>query len=395
MYRNTRFSDILKGLSRGTFDRLVEKHQADKYCKGFRSWGHLVSMIFAQLSDCRSLRQVEAGFNSQAQHHYHLGTHTLKRSTLSEANQRRNSELFAELCGQLMQGAQRQLRRELGDLLYLLDSSPIHLAGLGYDDWAKPHRSNISQGIKLHLMIEAQGEAPCFTRLTDAKVSDIKIGRTLVPEKGATYVFDKGYYDYNWWYQMESCGAKFVTRFKRNAAVRCESIRPIDLSTPVEILEDAVVQFTRPQVTGSRGVAGPNQYYGTPVRRITVDRPDKGTPLILVTNDFDRSAADIAGLYKARWGIELFFKWIKQNLKIKRFLGRSKNAVKTQIYIALITYLLVQLHHLKSGATETLSLFLTTIKVGLFQRPEVDYELLKRRKRRQLEMSQRQAVLAI
>ena len=227
MYSKTRFGQILKGLPRGEFNRLVEKHQTNKFSKGFKSWDQLVSMVYSQLSNCKSLRELEESFNSQALHHYHLGTRAIKRSTLAEANTKRTSELFADVCNLLIQNAHRKSKRELKEMLYLLDSSPIVLKGLGFDTWTSSLRNNRFQGLKLHLMIEGTGSIPSYMNMTGAQVSDIKEGREIPLESNATYVFDKGYYDYNWWFKIDEIGSRFVTRIKKNANVSVEELHEI------------------------------------------------------------------------------------------------------------------------------------------------------------------------
>lgn len=377
MYSRTRFREVLEGLPRGTFTRLVESYQADKFRKGFSSWDQLLAMVFAQLSGVRSLRELEAAFNEQQSHHYHLGTRPMKRSTLADANGRRSYDIFAGVCRYLMKGAHRRTRKEVGDMLYLLDSTPIHLCGLGFD-WANQYRSNVSQGLKLHLLIEARQDTPLFAEISEAQVSDVAIGRNIPLEEGATYVFDKGYYDFNWWHQIEQKGATFVTRLKKNANVTCVQQYTIPARSEA-ILEDAKIQMNSRTTNRNNSK---NPYFRKTLRRITVERADKDTPLVLVTNNFDITAQEVAQLYKKRWGIELFFKWIKQNLKLKSFLGRSENAVRTQLLTALISYLLVQLYQLKNGLDSSLKLCLAVLRFNLFQRPKTEAAISTRRRRR-------------
>jgi IS4 transposase len=269
-----------------------------------------------------------------------------------------------------------KLKTELGELLYLIDSTLIPLQGKGYDDWAIKRQGNRTQGLKVHLMIASGAVSlPIEQTISAANINDIDIGRRFAIEAGATYVFDKGYYDYNWWHQLDHAGASFVTRLKRNAGVEQTGIR--GPSTDASILADEYVQFRNKRPGGKRL----NRYHGRPLRRVTVARPDKSTPLVLVTNDFDRSAKTIADLYKQRWEIELFFKWLKQNLKIKRFLGRSENAVKIQLYTAMIAYLLVHLYRQRQGIGETLALVLSALRVSLFSRYETDVTVSQRERR--------------
>lgn len=390
MYSKTRFREVLEGLPRGVFDRFVGDAKADKYNKGFRSWDQLIAMVYSHLSGCKSLRELEASFNAQAHHHYHLGTRTLKRSTLSDANAKRSDAVFSKTCQWLMQGAHRKLRGELKEMLYLLDSSPIHLAGFGFDDWAKHYKSNVSQGLKLHLMLEGHSSTPTFASITGGGVSDIKTGRQMPLEKGAVYVFDKGYYDYNWWHDIHSLGSTFVARFKKHANLSVLSKRPLPADNDA-IIEDVLVTLNRARL---KDYKHNSCYYTTPVRRITVARPDKKTPLVLVTNNMELSAEAVASLYKKRWDIELYFKWIKQNLKLKTFLGRSENAVRIQIYTALISYLLLQLYQQKTGKTMSLKLCLSSLRVSLFQRVDTERRVARKAQRWRTIMDQIQPGLA-
>ncbi len=391
MYRNTRFRDLMKGLPRGSFEKIVSQQGNDKYSKGFTSWDQLLAMVYAQVSGCGSLRELNASFNSHKEQHYHLGTSEIKRSTLSDANRTRSCELFELVCGQLMSQAHRQVRRELKDLLYLIDSSPIPLKGLGYDDWTQDNHNYRTQGLKVHMIYAPESELPVHMKMTAPNINDVEIGQETVLEEGATYVFDKGYYDYNWWHEIELNNVKFVTRFKKNAGVELIKTTKVSAENDAYILKDEEVRFKYK----SPGKGRKNNYYGKSLRRITVYRPDKKHPLIVATNDFKRSAEDIADLYKKRWGIELFFKWLKQNLKIKKFLGRSENAVKIQIYTALISYLLAYNMKQREGGHGSMKLWLVALRSTLFQRPEIESHLAKKRRGWQKEFQHLQGNLAI
>ena len=388
MYSKTRFGELMEGLPRSLFEKWVTHYESDKHSKGFKSWDQLLAMIYAQLSGCDSLRELEAGFNSQSFHHYHLGTRAMKRSTLSEANSKRDCRLFEQVLKYLLNQTHRQVRSELTDLLYLLDSSPINLKGLGYDDWTKADRTYRTQGLKLHMVIAPDRAMPVAMDITAPNLNDIEVGRQTHLESGATYVFDKGYYDYNWWHKVDASQSYFVTRFKHNASIKVVKNNEISASDD-QILDDALVMFNHRRPGGKRV----NHYYGKPLRRVVVHREDKATPLVLATNDMTRSAQEIAQLYKRRWAIELFFKWLKQNLKIKRFLGRSLNAVKTQIYIALITYLLLAICHQRKGFSKSLKLFAVELKASLFQRFNLEHKVAHERRRRQIEHERLQGVL--
>lgn len=391
MYRDTRFAEILKGLPRSVFEKHARQFNADKHCKGFKTWDQLIALMYAQISGATSLREVEAGFNSQKIHHYHLGTRQIRRSTLADANHKRPAALFEGVCQHLMAKMGRRLRQEVGDFLYLLDSTPIPLKGLGYDDWTKDNHSHRTQGLKVHVLMTSDTCTPVESIITAPNVNDIEIGRQTPIEKDQTYVFDKGYCDYNWWYQIHCSGAYFVTRFKSNAGIDIKSEKAINELEHPQILGDQVVSFRNKRPGGKRI----NQYHGTSLRRVTVKREDGRPPLVLATNDLETPAHIIAEHYKARWGIELFFKWLKQNLKIRKFLGRSENAVKVQIFTALITYLLLQINHALRGTSESLRHDLTELRAGLFQRRETDHQLLRRRQQRQLEWQRIQGALPL
>jgi len=389
MYRNTRFEQLLKGLSRGEFENMVSNRESDKHSKGFSSWHQLVTMMYAQLSGCRSLRELETGFNNQAAHHYHLGCREVKRTTLSDANAKRDAELFMDVCRSLMGKVNRKLRRDVNDFLYLLDSSPITLKGRGYDEWTLEDRTRNTQGVKLHLLLNSKTEVPHYFNITAANINDITDATHVEIEQGATYVFDKGYCDYNWWHEINTSDAKFVTRFKKNASLVIVKAQAIPTAAREVVLKDYIVKFKNKHPRAKH-----INNYEAPLRQIVIDRPDHDTPLILATNDFERSAEEIAACYKKRWGVELYFKWVKQNLKIKRYLGRSENAIRIQIATALISYLLMALHRHTYRVKSSMKELLVLVSTSLFQRPEIDqYLMKKRRNEAQDEMLQRQEVL--
>ena len=388
MFRISRLHDIMKGLPRGSFDRLVEAHQADKHAKGFGCWDQLVTLVYAQLSGASSLRVLETGFNSQPTHHYHLGTGTVRRSTLADALARRKTEVFAEAARLLMSQAGRRLKRDGAELLYALDSTSITLKGPGFDTWTRANRTRHTQGIKLHVLYENDAEVPVQHSLTAPNVNDIDEGTRLPIEPGAVYVFDKGYCDYNGWSRIEAQNARFVTRFKRNAALRVERALPIPAEDTNTVLNDEIVRFANKHPRGGR-----RNHYTKPLRRITVARPEHDRPLVLATNDLDSPARAIAQRYRDRWRIELFFKWIKQHLRIKTFLGRSENAVRLQVLTALITYLLLALYRKTENFTGSLWTLLAQVRATLFQRPAIEAEQYRRRQEALAEIASRQGGL--
>lgn len=377
MFRISRLHELMKGFPRGEFDRLVCEHQGDKHNKGFDCWDQLVAMVYAQLSGVSALRELVAGFNAHGTHHYHLGTAPVRRSTLAEANARRCPEVFSGAARALMAQADRRLRSQCTELLYLLDSTSITLKGPGFDGWTLKNRTRRTQGIKLHLLYAGGERLPLAHSLTAPNVNDIDEALKLPIEAGATYVFDKGYCDYNWWARIDAQNARFVTRFKRNAALLLECERAIAPEEATVVLADSVVRLANRHPRG-----GKRNRYTSALRRIVIDRPDKETPLVLATNDMKTPAAVIAQRYRQRWEIETYFKWIKQHLKIKRFLGRSENAVRLQIVCALIAYLLLAAYKATHAVTASLWELLAELRGTLFQRPALEAHSYRRRRER-------------
>jgi len=388
MFRITTFQRLMKGLPRGTFDQLVRRRNADKYCKRFGHWDHLIAMLYAQLSGATGLRPLETSFNSHVAHHYHLGTSSIKRSTLADANENRPDAVFSATATWLMGKVSRKLRQESKELMYLLDSTSLTLKGREFDKWTLKNRTRNTQGVKLHVLYDAQAQAPAWHSFSAANVNDIERTGAVNVEANALYVFDKGYNDYNWWNSIDEAGARFVTRFKRNASIRVEERLAIP-DNATSVLADEIVSFKTKRPSGHRI----NLYHGKRLRRVTVARPDKDTPIVLATNDFTSSALEIAQRYKERWGIELFFKWIKQHFRIKQFLGRSENAVRIQVLTALISYLLVALFRETSGLKQTLWDCLCMVRATLFQRPESEAIIYRRRRREARLMAETQGRL--
>lgn len=389
MHSITTFQKILKGLPRGSFDALVKRHNADKYCKHFKHWDHLVAMMYAQFTSASGLRPLETAFNCHSAFHYHLGTRRLKRSTLADANEKRSDAVFHDVASWLMTKVARPIRRDAKDLLYLLDSTSITLKGREFDRWTQDSRTSRTQGLKVHVLLNAQSTAPEWQTFSAANVNDVSMADLVPLTPGAQYVFDKGYCDYNWWHKIDCAGATFVTRFKRNAALTVTQDNEIPASAAQQILQDQVVQFKHLDSRRSGAI----NHYRRPLRRVVVARPDKDTPLILATNDLHSSAMEIARRYKDRWGIELFFKWIKQHLSIKCFLGRSENAVRIQILTALISYLLVVLYQKTHAPNVSLWDCLCMVRATLFQRIVSEDSPYRRRRQDQLEMKLRQSSL--
>jgi IS4 transposase len=376
MFSITTFHELLKGLPRSTFDRLVKQRNADKYSKKFGHWEHLVAMLYGQLSEAPGLRPLEAGFNSHAAHHYHLGATPIKRTTLADANATRSDAVFSDAAGWLMGQVSRQLRKDADELKYLLDSTSLTLKGREFETWTRDSRTRNTQGIKVHVLFDAHCKTPDWYSFSAANVNDVSQAWEVPLRQSALYVFDKGYCDYRWWNAITQAGALFVTRFKANAGLSVVQERSIPAEAAGMVHKDEIVVLKH-----KRGGGRNNPYTGA-LRRITIDRPGKATPLVLATNDLTSPALQIAQHYKDRWGIELFFKWIKQHLKIKKFFGRTENAVRIQVLTALISYLLVALYKQRHALSTTLWECLVLVRATLFQRRQND--ALRYRSQRQL-----------
>lgn len=358
-HRNTIFASLLKVLPQRQFKTNVKRHGGDRYVKGLRTWDQLLALIYAQLTGASSLRGLVANWNANSEHHYHLGTREVRRSTLSDANNQRPVEIFADLFAQVSARAGRVLKREGGEMVRLIDSSPIPLGQL----FECARWNGRTKGMKLHVVYDPDGDHPRLVEITPANINDVNVGRDFTIEPGATYVYDKAYADYDWWGRLHDNNCIFVTRPKTNVsfeiiATRSGPYRPGDGYT---VLEDALVAHA----TRS------HNRLAMPLRLIKVQRHQDGRELTLVTNDLERPADAIATLYKTRWQIELLFRWIKQHLKIGVFLGRSENAVRIQILVAMITFLLLRTAARANGADLSAIRFAQLIGANLFARKDI------------------------
>lgn len=376
MYSISHIQQVLAGVPRGAFDSIVQRLGTDRYSKGFGCWQQLLAMVYAQLAGVTSLRQLEAGLNSQRNQHYHLNTRGVRRSTLADANGKRDPQVFAELLKVLIAQAGRSVRSQRQELLLLIDATSVQVP-LPIEQRRGIASAHDKHGLKLHVLFNASNAALAAASITPANVNDVLEGRKLALQPGATYVFDKGYCDYNWWQRIDAADARFVTRLKRNAALTVLAERPI-AQRATQVLRDSVVAFARRNPRGGHR----NSYSGA-LRRIEIDRPDTAA-LVLVTNDLHSEPAQIAQLYKDRWQIELLFKWVKQHLQIRRFLGVSDNAMRIQLLTALIAYMLVLLLKQTTGFTGTLWMLLTRLRQTLFQRLRTE-ESYWRKRRRQMD----------
>jgi putative transposase len=331
-YVDSIFGELLKPIDRRQFREIVERHDGDAYDKSFRSWDHLVTMVGAQLGGVTSLRAVESSSKANSHQHYHLGVTKAPRSTLSRANARRPVGVFAETFAMLARKADRNTRMEGAEMVRLIDSSPIPLGKMC--EWAE--WNGRIRGMKMHVVYDPGTDVPRCIEITPATINDVEIGRQTELEAGATYVFDKGYYHYGWWKKINAANAFFVTRVKVNTRLRKTKSRYVrkTIGDGFRILDDADVMLA------SKG----DSKLPIPLRRIKVKRDEGGT-ITLVTNDLKRTAVEIATLYKSRWQIELLFRWIKQHLNLRKFMGKNDNAIRLQLIAAMIAYLLLRLAH--------------------------------------------------
>ena len=353
---NTIFYQLLRFVPKHRFDAAVTRHQGDYRVRHLNCWSQFVAMLYAQLSGCQSLRHLESTFNSHSNHHYHLGVKEIRRSTLADANKKRPLGIYKELFFSLLGQVQTKIAKEAQQAIRLIDSTTIDLNKQQFS-WA--HFRSHKAGIKLHFIYDPEQEVPTFFSMTQAKVNDRKAANALPIMTNATYVFDRAYNDYGWYYeQMHLKGNRFVGRMKVNAQYVVTADQPVQDN----VLEDQTIRLT-----SEKGKKCP-----IPLRRIRFIRLEDEKEIVLISNDLTSPAEEIMALYKQRWQIELFFKWIKQNLKIKRFLGTSEHAVHLQVLIAMIAYLLLKLVN-NSLSTLQVSLQQLTrlISANLFQRKSV------------------------
>lgn len=353
-HSNNIFHQLLKHLPRHQFQKTVDRHGGDHRVRTLPCWVQLVSLIFAQMTGRTSLRDLEENFNAKHNHHYHLGVKGIKRSSLSDANNSRPSAIFMETFYYLLGKVREALpRKDIAEMVRLIDSTTIDL-NLNQFEWAS-FRST-KAGIKLHTIYDPEAEVPTYFEMTAAKVNDRKAAHKLPILPGATYVVDRAYNDYGWYFSLTQQGTRFVGRMKSNAVYEVIESRE---TAAEHILEDQVIRLSS---------AKAQKDCPTDLRRITIIREEDEKVLSFITNDLERSAQEIADLYKTRWQIELFFKWIKQNLKIKRYLGRSENAVKIQVLSAMIAYLLLRLAQITTHCKLSLQQIARRVSLNLTRR---------------------------
>ena len=356
----TVFAQLMDHLASYEFQKCVARYGGDSHWRGFSCWDQYLAMAFAQLTYRESLRDIEACLRSMSGKLYHMGLRgKVARSTLADANESHDWRIYADFAQVLIAIARPLCAHDpigvdLEQSLYALDSTTIDLC-LSLFPWAKFRRHKAA--VKMHTLLDLRGSIPAFIRITHGKVHDVNILDEIVPEAGAFYVMDRGYIDFERLYVFTLCSAFFVVRTKENILLQRRYSRPVDRSTG--ILSDHTVILTAIQSAKA---------YPDPLRRVSYHDPVTDQRLKFLTNNFALPALTIADTYRCRWQVELFFKWIKQHLRIKAFYGISENAVKTQIWIAVSVYVLVAIVRKRLGLEATLYQILQVLSVTLFEK---------------------------
>ena len=335
MRRNTVFGQLMQLISRHGFEQSVERYTGDRYTKSFSCWQQLIVMLYSQARGLNSLRDIAVSLRSQRRKWYHLGLESVARSTLADANSKRSADIYKEVfydflikCQNLAPGHRFRFKNPL----YTMDSTLVKLC-LSVFPWASYRKRK--GALKIHTLLDHNGCLPSFLTVTDGRCHDVRVVKdnkygfpALLPDSIITV--DRGYYDFNWFYSLHLNRVFFITRAKQNLKYEVTGQQQVPKNKGV--ISDQTIRLTGYYQ---------QQYYPENLRLITFYDSKKKKELVFITNNFKLAAFTIAELYKHRWQIELFFKWIKQNLKIKTFLGTSENAVMTQIWTAMIYYLLL------------------------------------------------------
>jgi hypothetical protein len=366
----TVFSQLLDHLPRHTFRRLVARHGGDRRVRSFTCWDQFLAMFFAQLTYRESLRDIEACLGAVPERLYHLGFRcgAIARTTLADANEKRDWRIYATFAEILIADARRLYASDtqvvnLDQTVYALDATTIDLC-LALFPWARFRRRK--GAVKLHTLLDLNGSIPTVVAITPGNVNEVNILDHLLPEPGAIYVMDRGYTDFRRLYTLNQAGAFFVIRAKRGLDFRRRYSRRVDRSTGLLCDQTIVLQ-------------GPlsSRKYPDALRRVRVRDLETGKSVTLLTNDFHLSARTVADLYRSRWQIEIFFKWIKQHLRIKAFYGTSENAVKTQLWIAVSVYVLVAIVKKRLNLEYDLYTLLQILSLSLFEKTELQRALSK------------------
>ena len=357
---HTVLSQILKLAPRHEIDTLAKQHHSGRAFRTASRWSQFVTMIVGQLTGRDSLRDIVENMSAQTHRLYHLGSAKLSRSNLSRINEEKPCTLYEALFGKLLHRCQSKAPKHnfrFSNLLYSLDASTIDLC-LSVFPWAD-FRSTKGT-IKLHVGLNHNGHIPEFVTVTEGKTSDIEAGRRIDFPRGSIVAIDRGYNDYSWFNSLTNKGIFFVTRLKSNARIRVIERHEVPLGRG--LTSDQTIEFSVTQTAKK-----------CPIRlhRIGYKDVDTGKHYVLLTNNFKLSPKTIAGIYKSRWEVELFFKWIKQNLKIKSFTGTSKNAVMTQIWIALCAYLMLSFIKFQSKIEKSMLQILRVLQLNLFEKRDL------------------------
>ena len=357
---NTILNQITAFIPRHEFETLAKEHHSGRAFRTSSRWSQFVALGMAQLAGRKSLRDIVENISAQAHRLYHLGSAKLTRSNLSRINENKPYTLYESLAGKLLgrcQGMTPGHNFRFKNPLYSLDASTIDLC-LSVFPWAKFRTTK--SAVKLHVGLNHDGYLPEFVSITDGKTSDIEMGRALQFPRGSIVAIDRGYNDYNWYNQLTRNKIFFVTRLKINAKYKVISRRSVLKNKG--LTSDQIIEFTGLQTAKKCPVQ---------LRRIGYRDAVSGIHYVFLTNHFKLAARTIADIYKARWQVELFFKWIKQNLKIKSFVGTSKNAVMTQIWIALCMYLLLTFLKFQSKLTKSMQQILRLLQLNLFEKRDM------------------------
>ena len=363
----TLFAQLIDFLPWSTFARIVERYDGDRRVRTLGCGEQYRAMAFAQLTYRESLRDIETCLSVHASKLYHMGfRQPARRSTLADANERRDWRIYAELAQRLIAQARKlyaneDLGLDLTNTVYALDSTTIALC-LSIFPWA--HFRTTKAAVKMHTLLDLRGSIPSFIHISDGKLHDVHALDMLMPEAGAIYVMDRAYVDFTRLHALHRAGAFFVTRAKSNMDAQRVYSAPTDRATG--LICDQTISL-------DGNATGRN--YPAHLRRIRFKDPETGKTLVFITNNFALPPATICALYKCRWQVELFFKWIKQHLRIKRFYGTSENAVKTQIWIAVSVYVLVAIVKKRLDLDVSLYTLLQILSVTLFERMPIDQAL--------------------
>lgn len=358
MHYNTIMNELQNFIPRHHFENLVEQYSGDRYVKSFTSWNQFTVMLYAQISGKDSLRDIQNSLAVQGSKLYHIGLQSIKRSTLADANQTRSYYIYEQLFYKILERCRNitpKHKFKFKNPLYIIDATVVDLC-LSTFDWAKFRTTK--GAIRLHCQFEHGGQIPTFLVITDAKQHEITVARSsFAIVADSIYCFDKGYIDYSWLATIDANRAFFVTRAKDN--IKYQVIGQHNEAKNNNIISDEVIAFTGYYQ---------QQDYSKELRLIKYYDKENDRIFEFLTNNFTLSAYTIAQIYKARWQIEIFFKWIKQNLKIKTFLGTSKNAVLTQIWIAMCYYLLLSYIKYQSRYKNTIFYLHKLIKTTVLER---------------------------